>query len=619
MLKNLNVNESQSIAISFGAGAMLVLAGPGSGKTFVTTQRIKYLIEEHHVSPENILVITFTKAAATEMHERFNKLMDGKNYPVNFGTFHAIFFQILRHTYKFDARNIIREGQKYSILKQILGELPQELIAQEANDNAIGSNLNGIEADADTMQGILSEISNVKNNDLCLEEFKSDILTRQQFIYVYQQYKGIMKSRKLIDFDDMILICRDLFKARPEVLKLWQERFKYILIDEFQDINPIQYEIVKLLAKPEDNLFIVGDDDQSIYGFRGAKPEIMLNFKNDYPNAKQVLLNVNYRSKRDIVETGFRLIEHNKQRFAKAVTANNQSLDGVKIYSFTSKDEQAKNIALLIKQYMCMENAKYSDIAILYRTNNSIVYTAQKLVQEKIPFYLKEKPKNIFETSFAKDITAYLRYSLKEEKIEDFYRIMNKPVRYIKRNSVPLKPFTMQELLNNNKSSDYVVKNIISFYEHLSFIKKLSPFSAINFIRKGVGYDEYIKGQGGKLEELDNLQQSAKAFETIEDWLYYIDNYDMTIEQALKATDTDAVNIVTMHASKGLEWKVVIIPDVNEKIVPHKKAVKDCELEEERRIFYVALTRAKDKLFIFYVHEEKAGNILPSQFIEELK
>ncbi len=393
----------------------------------------------------------------------------------------------------------------------------------------------------------------------------------------------------------------------------------------------MQYEVVRLLAKPQDNLFIVGDDDQSIYGFRGSKPEIMLNFKKDYPNASQVLLNINYRSKKDITEIAGKLIAHNKARFPKEVEAHNTQSDGVKIYSFPSKVQQAESIALLIKQYMGQPGAKYSDIAILYRTNNHSVYTAGKLMKEGIPFSMKEKPKNIYESPIAKDIVSYINYALNEDNVEDFYRIMNRPVRYIKRNTVPTRPFKMQELLNQNRAMGYVIQNIIQLYDDLHFIKNLNPFSAVNFIRKGIGYDEYIKKQAqerGKdtekdFEELEELLQLAKGFETIKEWLEHIQNYDAIMQEAFKQDnqykkmDTDSVNIVTMHASKGLEWKVVVLPDVNEGVVPHKKAVTREELEEERRMFYVAMTRAKENLFIFYVREKEAGNLLPSRFLNE--
>ncbi|MCI8972462.1 MAG: ATP-dependent helicase [Lachnospiraceae bacterium] len=625
MLDKNSVNKAQYRAITHGAGAMLVLAGPGSGKTFVVTQRIKYLIEQHHVKPEDILVITFTKAAAEEMQERFAKLSAGKCNPVYFGTFHSVFFQILRHTYRFTAQNIIRENDKYRLLSQIIRELPDEILGQAQLDYS-----------TETLQNLLSEISTVKNNGVTPQEVRSATVPQAVFERIFQMYKQEMNRNKLIDFDDMVLLCRNLLAERPDTLKLWQQRFQYILVDEFQDICPLQYEVVRMLAKPQDNLFIVGDDDQSIYGFRGSKPEIMLNFTKEYPKAEQVLLDVNYRSRQGIVDTAARLIAHNKMRFDKAVRAQNKQNDGVKIYSFQSKSKQAESIALLIKQYIALPDTKYSDIAILYRTNNHTIYTADRLMREGIPFTMKEKPKNIYESPVAKDIIAYMRYALYETNQEDFLRIMNKPVRYIKRSTVPRGAFKMRELIDNNHATGYVVQNILEFYDELHFIKSLNPFSAVNFIRKGVGngtgYDAYLKKQAAEkgkdvseeFEELEELMRLSREFETIELWLEHIENYDAILyeiaqqEKRLKKMNTDAVSMVTMHASKGLEWDVVILPDVNEGVIPHKKAVTDAELEEERRMFYVAMTRAKQHLFIFYIQEKEAGNLLPSRFLDEL-
>ena len=625
MLDKNSVNKAQYRAITHGAGAMLVLAGPGSGKTFVVTQRIKYLIEQHHVKPEDILVITFTKAAAEEMQERFAKLSAGKCNLVYFGTFHSVFFQILRHTYRFTAQNIIRENDKYRLLSQIIRELPDEILGQAQLDYS-----------TETLQNLLSEISTVKNNGVTPQEVRSATVPQAVFERIFQMYKQEMNRNKLIDFDDMVLLCRNLLAERPDTLKLWQQRFQYILVDEFQDICPLQYEVVRMLAKPQDNLFIVGDDDQSIYGFRGSKPEIMLNFTKEYPKAEQVLLDVNYRSRQGIVDTAARLIAHNKMRFDKAVRAQNRQNDGVKIYSFQSKSKQAESIALLIKQYIALPDTKYSDIAILYRTNNHTIYTADRLMREGIPFTMKEKPKNIYESPVAKDIIAYMRYALYETNQEDFLRIMNKPVRYIKRSTVPRGAFKMRELIDNNHATGYVVQNILEFYDELHFIKSLNPFSAVNFIRKGVGngtgYDAYLKNQAAEkgkdvseeFEELEELMRLSREFETIELWLEHIENYDAILyeiaqqEKRLKKMNTDAVSMVTMHASKGLEWDVVILPDVNEGVIPHKKAVTDAELEEERRMFYVAMTRAKQHLFIFYIQEKEAGNLLPSRFLDEL-
>ena len=577
MLDKNSVNKAQYRAITHGAGAMLVLAGPGSGKTFVVTQRIKYLIEQHHVKPEDILVITFTKAAAEEMQERFAKLSAGKCNPVCFGTFHSVFFQILRHTYRFTAQNIIRENDKYRLLSQIIRELPDEILGQAQLDYS-----------TETLQNLLSEISTVKNNGVTPQEVRSATVPQAVFERIFQMYKQEMNRNKLIDFDDMVLLCRNLLAERPDTLKLWQQRFQYILVDEFQDICPLQYEVVKMLAKPQDNLFIVGDDDQSIYGFRGSKPEIMLNFTKEYPKAEQVLLDVNYRSRQGIVDTAARLIAHNKMRFDKAVRAQNRQNDGVKIYSFQSKSKQAESIALLIKQYIALPDTKYSDIAILYRTNNHTIYTADRLMREGIPFTMKEKPKNIYESPVAKDLIAYMRYALYEANQEDFLRIMNKPVRYIKRSTVPRGAFKMRELIDNNHATGYVVQNILEFYDELHFIKSLNPFSAVNFIRKGVGngtgYDAYLKKQAAEkgkdvseeFEELEELMRLSREFETIELWLEHIENYDAILyeiaqqEKRLKKMNTDAVSMVTMHASKGLEWDVVILPEVNERVIPHK-------------------------------------------------
>lgn len=615
-----HVNEAQRRAITHGAGTMLVLAGPGSGKTFVVTQRVRYLIEHHHVKPENILVITFTRAAAAEMQERFVKLNEGRNAPVHFGTFHSIFFQILRHTYRFTARNIIREGDKYRLLGQIIREMPDEIRAQAQTDDS-----------SETLQRLLSEISTVKNNGITPQEIRSVTVSQAEFEYIFQAYKREMNHNKLIDFDDMVLLCRDLLISRPETLKMWQERFQYILVDEFQDICPLQYEVVRLLAKPQDNLFIVGDDDQSIYGFRGSRPEIMLNFAKDYPGAAQVLLDVNYRSRKDIVDVAGKLICHNKVRFDKQVRTQNGQLGGVRIDSFHSKLAQAQNIALLIQQYMTQPGARYSDIAIIYRTNNHTVYTADRLMKEGIPFSMKEKPRNIYDGVAAKDIMAYLRYALYEDSVEDFLRIMNRPVRYIKRLTVPRRPFQMRELIDNNRSAGYVIQNILDLYDNLRFIRTMNPFSAVNFIRKGIGYDAFLKRQAaeqgrdvsGDFEELDELMQLAKDFGTIPEWLEQARNYGVMMEELARQgirqkQAEDAVSMVTMHASKGLEWKVVVLPDVNEGVIPHKKAVTDNELEEERRMFYVAMTRAKEHLFIFYIQEKEAGNLLPSRFLDEI-
>lgn len=624
MHKELTVNEAQSKAITHGAGPMLVLAGPGSGKTFVITQRIKHLITQDRISPESILVITFTKAAALEMQQRFRRIMDEDFYPVVFGTFHSIFFHILRQVYSFNASSIVKESEKYRILAEILKKIPNNQVNQihiKAEDGSTSF-------DTEYMSKVLSEISRLKNLGANLASYESEVCPKEEFLQIYREYQLEMRSRKKVDFDDMLLLCRQVLYEREDILKQWQKRFEYILIDEFQDINPLQYEVIQMLAKPQDNIFVVGDDDQAIYGFRGSRPELMFQFQKDYPDAKQVLLNVNYRSKKGIVENAGRLIERNKDRFAKSVMAYNLSDDGVRVQSFESRAQQEENIIALIRQYMRQEGAGYQDIAIIYRTNINASDLADRLMKEKIPFRVREKLKNIYELPVALDVLSYIRYAVYGNDIQDFYRIMNKPVRYISRGSVPMRRFTKEELLYANRDKEYVRQNIENLYQQLKFLGRMSPFAAVNYIRKGIGYEEYLKKKakedGGDfcqvLEQLEDIQKRAVGFSTLKEWLEHIENYENALEQTVE-NEEDAIDIVTMHASKGLEWKVVLLPDCNEGVVPHKKAVTAAEVEEERRLFYVAMTRAKENLFIFHIKKEnnkkKTGMHLPSRFIKE--
>ena len=393
----------------------------------------------------------------------------------------------------------------------------------------------------------------------------------------------------------MVILCLQLLKERADILELWHSRFQYILIDEFQDISPAQYEIIRLLAAPSNHLFIVGDDDQSIYGFRGSDPSIMLGFTQCYPDARQVLLNINYRSRPEIIEPASNLISHNRNRFDKVITAADCNAGNFKMYSFESVQEQSQAIISLIRQYMEQPDSHYHDIALIYRTNTNAILISEKLLREKIPVHMQE--------------------------------IMNRPSRYIRRETVPTSSFTMQDLLDKNAGKEYVIHNVLSLYHQLHFLRKLDPYAAINYIRHGIGYEDYLMKQSMQdsnayhavIRTLDELQERASVFDTLNEWLEHAESYEEFIQQMQTEHDEDAVQIVTMHASKGLEWNTVILPDVNEGITPHKKAVSEAETEEERRMFYVAMTRAKQNLFIFYVKEKTGGKFLPSRFLTDLQ
>ena len=344
-------NKAQLQAIAHKKGPCMVLAGPGSGKTTVITNRIEHLIQKCKVKPEEILVITFSKAASKEMRERFHALNPAQHYPVTFGTFHGIYYGILKWAYKINASNIFTEDEKYQLLYQVIEQLGMEM-----------------DDEKEFIQDLASEISNVKNNQIPLLEYHAVNCDDLMFRKVYERYESERKRRRKIDFDDMLVLTYQLFVSRPDILKLWQKKYKYILIDEFQDINQVQYDVIRMLASPEDNLFIVGDDDQSIYRFRGARPEIMLNFPKDYPNAKQIVLDVNYRSTKAIVNCAARVINHNQNRFEKQIVTLNEQGTTVHIQEVLNPIEESKYVIGEIQKTL-EKGIVPSEIAVLFRTN----------------------------------------------------------------------------------------------------------------------------------------------------------------------------------------------------------------------------------------------------------
>lgn len=611
----MNYNQSQLAAIRHFEGPALILAGPGSGKTAVVTERVRTLIETYHVHPSNILVITFTRAAANEMKERFFHAMKRQGIPVSFGTFHGVYFTILKHAYNYGAENIISEEEQFALLKRIVSRLELE-----------GEN------EKDMMGGLLAEISRVKGDMLELETYYPVSCAKEVFHEIYEQYdKALRKSRK-IDFDDMILYCYELLSQREDLLKAWQNKYQYILIDEFQDINRMQYQVMKLLAAPQNNLFVVGDDDQSIYGFRGARPDIMLNFTKDYENAKVITLDVNYRCQQNVVTDALRLINHNKNRFQKNIRAESAALEPVWIKEYPDVFEEAQDIVRQIREY-AKEGIPYREMAVLTRTNEGGRFFVGKLMEYGIPFRTRDKIPSIYSHWIAKNIIAYINMALGNRDRSVFLQIMNKPKRYISRDVLtgPVVNFDdiRAEYLN---SRAWMLERIDRLEEDLHMISGLNPYGAINYIRRGVGYDEFLNEYALEtdmrseelFDVLNELQEAAREFDTFGQWFSHIERYEQTLteeskKQSGKENGEDAVNIVTMHCAKGLEYEAVFVIDVNEGIMPYKKAVLDNEIEEERRMFYVAMTRAKTHLHLSYVKNHFNKEMELSRFIHEIR
>lgn len=603
-------NISQKKAIEHFQGPMLVLAGPGSGKTLVITKRTQYLIDNHNVNPNKILVITFTNAAAIEMKERFNKIMESPSYGVTFGTFHAVFFNILRNTYNYNTNNILREEQKKVFFNEII-----EKFQIQANDKK------------ELIESIISEISVVKN-DLIenIKDYHAMSCSDEDFKKIYIGYKNYLNKNNLIDFDDMIVECYKLLSNREDILKKWQQKYQYILIDEFQDINRLQYKIMKMLAKPQNNLFIVGDDDQSIYSFRGARPEIMLNFENDYPNCIRVLLDINYRCDEKIVESAKNLINNNKKRFQKEIKASTTNKGEIRIEKFKNLLQENDVIVNEIIDYN-KKGILFEDMAILFRTNTQPRLLIGALSSYNIPFKIKSLMPNIYEHWIAKDIISYIKIANNCMERKWFLNIINRPKRYIKRDYLDIPYVSFERLKSFCKDKEWVINRIEKLEEDIKYISTLPTYAAINYIRKSIGYDDYLKEYVEKrpinLDELldiaDEIQESSKEYDNFDKWFEYIDNFSVELKNNSKNIDFDAVTLSTMHSSKGLEYKVVFIIDVNEGIIPYKKSLLDEDnIEEERRMFYVAITRAKEYLHIYSIDERYNKKLDISRFIPEM-
>ena len=609
--------KSQSEAIRHVDGPLLVLAGPGSGKTTVVTKRVQYLVQDCSISPSSILVITFTKAAATEMKERFTRLMEQQAQPpggygnVSFGTFHAVFFNILKLSYGFTVANIITEETRRQYLKESVDRMKLE-----------------IDDENEFLTGIAGEISLIKNERVELEHYFSKNCSEEVFRKIYEGYEERKKRARLIDFDDMLVYTWELLSQRKDILSAWQKKYQYILVDEFQDINRPQYDILRLLAEPENNLFIVGDDDQSIYRFRGARPEIMLNFRKDYPKSGQVLLNDNFRSTTQIVEAAGRVIARNKTRFLKNIIARGG--DGALVRSLEFPDQQQECTYILREiQNWQARGGSLRQVAVIYRTNTQPRVVIQKLMEYNLPFRVRDQVPNLFQHWIARDLFCYMRLAMGSGLRKDLLPVLNRPKRYLSRECLNDERISWEYMLDFYKDKRYVCDRIERLQYDLKMMSRMGPFAAINYIRHVIGYEEYLKEYAGfrrmnvedLLEVLSDLQESAREYHTYEEWFIYIEKYTEEMEQLKKRQQEvkDGVHLTTMHSSKGLEYEKVFILDAAEGITPYKKAVLEPDLEEERRMFYVAMTRAKKELTICWTKKVGSHEKKPSRFLEEMQ
>ena len=614
----MKLNRGQDEAIKHGNGPCMVLAPPGSGKTLIVTERTRYLIEESGVRPDQILVITFTRYAAREMKERFERLTAGKNYPVTFGTFHSIFYGILKCAYGIGANNLMSEKESSVLLQEVLDQADIESTPE-------------VEDEEELVRGLLREVGMVKNGLCHLKDFHSKYLTQDEFAEVFRSYEHQKKELKKFDFDDMLVQCYALFRKKPEILQGWQKRFQYILIDEFQDINRVQYEVIRMLAAPRYNLFVVGDDDQSIYGFRGAKPELMLYMKQEFPSLRTISLTVNYRSTEFITGAAARVILHNDTRFYKRVQSFRGRGQNVHVQEVLDEQEEAQYVTEEIQKKLD-QGIKPGEIAVLFRAAVQARMISEILSEHRIPFEMRDYVTNFYRHFIVKDMMAYLQLAAGKRDRSLFLTICNRPLRYLARNSMENRQVNFEDLRKFYCDKDWMLDIIDQFDVDVRMMKNMAPYAAIQYIRKKIGYDDFLKEYAEKhqiswkqlMDVMAELEERSKNFKSYDEWEIHIAKYTQELEEQqakarkIKGERENKVQLMTIHSAKGLEFEDVFVIHANEGEIPHQKAEKKDEIEEERRLFYVALTRAKNNLCISYITQKNGNSIKPSRFVEEL-
>lgn len=614
----MKLNRGQDEAIKHGNGPCMVLAPPGSGKTLIVTERTRYLIEESEVRPDQILVITFTRYAAREMKERFERLTAGKNYPVTFGTFHSIFYGILKCAYGIGANNLMSEKESSVLLQEVLDQTDIESTPE-------------VEDEEELVRELLREVGMVKNGLYHLKDFHSKYLTQDEFAEVFRSYEHQKKELKKFDFDDMLVQCYALFRKKPEILQGWQKRFQYILIDEFQDINRVQYEVIRMLAAPRYNLFVVGDDDQSIYGFRGAKPELMLYMKQEFPALRTISLTMNYRSTEFITGAAARVILHNDTRFYKRVQSFRGRGQNVHVQEVLDEQEEAQYVTEEIQKKLD-QGIKPGEIAVLFRTAVQARMISEILSEHRIPFEMRDYVTNFYRHFIVKDMMAYLQLAAGKRDRSLFLTICNRPLRYLARNSMENRQVNFEDLRKFYCDKDWMLDIIDQFDVDVRMMKNMAPYAAIQYIRKKIGYDDFLKEYAEKhqipwkqlMDVMAELEERSKNFKSYDEWEIHIAKYTQELEEQqakarkIKGERENKVQLMTIHSAKGLEFEDVFVIHANEGEIPHQKAEKKEEIEEERRLFYVALTRAKNNLCISYITQKNGNSIKPSRFVEEL-
>lgn len=604
------LNTAQQRAVCHETGPMLVLAGPGSGKTTVLLCRISRLLERGLAKPQEILALTFSKAAAEEMKSRFENLNGASG--VSFGTFHSIFFRILRRRYGWNVEQIFQEEERRSILRNSIEAEKWDIPDLEEYISQFFSQLS-------LMNSELEQPNRFTPTGMPVEEFRK----------LYRAYEGYKERHEKLDFDDMLTQCYQLLREDAAVREYWQRKYKFILVDEFQDVNQAQFACLQILAERHQNLFVVGDDDQSIYAFRGARPDFLLHFPTLYPAAKKVTLNTNYRSTERIVNLAERVIGNNEVRFVKNMKGIGEAGDKVTFFLAEDAAKEAAHIAEKIGRLLD-EGMPLTEIAVIYRTNLQGGAFARELYKRGIPYDLRDNSGNVYEHWVAKDLLAYLLLAENEESDSALRRILNKPKRYIGKDllaEAETMPYTLlRSFFVCPSLKGWQEENLENLRIDLNQIRKRTPYDAVKYIRKVIGYDEYLeefaayrRTSAQVLQEIaDEIMETAKDCADVRSFREQLERLSLQMKEQSrkKGQKRNGVALMTMHGAKGLEFRAVFLPSLVEGIVPHEKGMDT--VAEERRLFYVAMTRASEKLCLSAILQRYEKERKPSRFLAEM-
>lgn len=604
------LNTAQQKAVCHETGPMLVLAGPGSGKTTVLLCRISRLLERGLAKPQEILALTFSKAAAEEMKSRFENLNGASG--VSFGTFHSIFFRILRSRYGWNVEQIFQEEERRSILRNSIEAEKWDIPDLEEYISQFFSQLS-------LMNSELEQPNRFTPTGMPVEEFRK----------LYRAYEGYKERHEKLDFDDMLTQCYQLLREDAAVREYWQRKYKFILVDEFQDVNQAQFACLQILAEKHQNFFVVGDDDQSIYAFRGARPDFLLHFPTLYPAAKKVTLNTNYRSTERIVNLAERVIGNNEVRFVKNMKGIGEAGDKVTFFLAEDAAKEAAHIAEKIGRFLD-EGVPLTEIAVIYRTNLQGGAFARELYKRGIPYDLRDNSGNVYEHWVAKDLLAYLLLAENEESDSALRRILNKPKRYIGKDllaEAETMPYTLlRSFFVCPSLKGWQEENLENLRIDLNQIRKRTPYDALKYIRKVIGYDEYLeefaayrRTSAQVLQEIaDEIMETAKDCADVRSFREQLERLSLQMKEQSrkKGQKRNGVALMTMHGAKGLEFRAVFLPSLVEGIVPHEKGMDT--VAEERRLFYVAMTRASEKLCLSAILQRYEKERKPSRFLAEM-